>query len=120
MGTETKSIARGLGANWREIRGIGIAVSDEHSDSAILPLLLMKFLRENNSNQRFVLVRLRIQFEFEDVFNVKISDETYFSGGFIRTPGEIHPTNVGNTEWTGKLSRVSKPNDWPSDAEIDR
>jgi hypothetical protein len=78
----------------------------------------MKFLKENNATANFVIVRLRIQFEFEDVFNVKISDETYFSGWYMRKPGEVQQTAVGTTEWIGKLSPVNKPNDWPTQEKI--
>ena len=118
MGSETKTITAELGANWREIRGIGISAGGEYSDGAILPLLLIKFLRESNSGQLFILVRLRIQFEFEDVFGIKISDETYFSGYYIRKPAEVQHTNVGDTEWIGRLSRIHKPNDWPAEEKI--
>jgi hypothetical protein len=115
IGAETKGIEAELGSNWREIRGIGIsATNGEYGDGAIVPILLGKFLTESGSNQKFVLVNLRVQFEYDDVFDVKITDEIYFSGGFIKDPAKAVQTNIGVTEWIGNLSRINRPNDLPS------
>jgi len=112
VGSKTKNIDAEMGANWREIRGIGISAGAEHSDGAILPILINKFLRDSAGDANVVLVQLRVQFEYEDVFSLRIADETYFSGWAIRKPGEVIRTDVGNTEWTGRLSRIHKPRDW--------
>jgi hypothetical protein len=61
-----------LGGNWREIRGVGISVGEERIESAMVTgILLRKFLQESGSNPDVVLVRVRIQFEFDDVFDRK-------------------------------------------------
>ena len=115
MGAETKIIEAELGSNWREIRGIGIpATNGERDEGAIVPILLGKFLTESGSNQKFVLVNLRVQFEYDDVFDVKITDETYFSGYYVKEPAKAVQTSIGLTEWIGKLSRINRPNDLPS------
>jgi hypothetical protein len=115
FGTTTKTLHGELGgSNWREIRGIGIAAGTERTEGGIVTgMQLLKFLQENGCGTSSVMVRLRVQFEFENVFNVRIADEAYFSGMFLRKPGEVIRTPVGNTEWSGQLSRMHKTDDWP-------
>jgi hypothetical protein len=113
---ETKWRTGDLGGNWREIRGVGISVGHEHTDGAIVHgMLLLKFLQESDVDTGTVIVRLGIQFEFEDVFDQRIADMAYFAGGFVRSPNQATQTAFGATEWSGKLSRIHKPNDWPQD-----
>jgi hypothetical protein len=116
MGAETKLKTGELGGNWRDIRGSGISVGHEHVDSAMISgMLLLRFLQESAANTGSVIVRLAIQFEFEDVFDQRIVDIAYFAGGFVRS--EVVQTPFGATEWSGKLSRIHRPNDWPEDKE---
>jgi hypothetical protein len=78
-------------------------------------MLLLKFLRESDVDMGTVIVRLGIQFEFEDVFDQRIVDMAYFAGGSVRSPNQATQTAFGAAEWSGKLSRTHKPNDWPQD-----
>lgn len=105
-----------LGADWRERRGAGISVGGDHIDSAMISgLALNRYLTEQRANTSFFVLQLRVRFEFEDVFDQRIVDEAYFSGGFrknINSPPV--KTDFGDTQWTGKLIRIDKPRDWPT------
>ena len=78
----------------------------------IAEMELFKFLEESGGSNEEVLVRLRIQFEFDDVFDKRNSGEAYFAGVFGR--GKAVQTQWGETQWSGKLSRMHRPNDWPA------
>ncbi len=99
-----------MGGNWRDIRGVGIPAQDELPDSAMATgMLLERFLMGGAA----VLMRIRIEYEFDDVFKRRTVDNAYFSGVFYRKPNKI-VTELGDTWWDGKLSRTNRPNDWPS------
>lgn len=115
IGAEPKSKIGELGGNWRELLGAGISVGHEHIDSAMATgMLLLKFLQESDANMNAVLLRLRIQFEFEDVFDRRIVDDGYFYGIFTCNPDRVTQTDFGPSEWSGKLTRMNKPRDWPA------
>jgi hypothetical protein len=81
----------------------------------IAEMELLKFLRESAGDNGMVLVRIRIQFEFEDVFNERNTGDAYFSGMFKRMEAKTLPTEWGETQWFGKLTRLHRPSDWPED-----
>ncbi|HEX4053304.1 MAG TPA: hypothetical protein VHX86_03475 [Tepidisphaeraceae bacterium] len=115
IGTVSRSLTRELGSNWCDILGVGIAVGQSHPDAAMVPEMeLLKFLGESNGDKGMVLVRLRIQFEFEDVFDKRNIGEAYFAGMLKRMEGKILQTPWGETQWSGKLNRLHRPNDWPT------
>jgi hypothetical protein len=116
-----RSRYRHLGGNWREITGIGIPASGgEHTAGAMVTgMLLLRFLRESSLITNAVLLRARIQFEYEDVFERRIVDEAYFMGTAARIPNnQTVQTDFGMTQWGGQLHRIDRPNDWPPDTEI--
>lgn len=114
IGTTPRSLAREFGSNWRDILGVGIAVGQSHPDAALIPEMeLLKFLGEDDGDKGTVLVRLRIQFEFEDVFDKRNIGESYFAGMFKRMTGQTFRTDWGETQWSGKLARMNRPSDWP-------
>jgi hypothetical protein len=107
---------RELGANWRDILGVNIPVGGTHQDNAMISdMNLNQFMPEMDVTDfpygQTIVVRLRIQFEFEDVFDKRIPGEAFFAGVFGRQ------TLVGVKEpsdWSGSISRMHKPNDWPA------
>jgi hypothetical protein len=80
-------------------------------------MLLLRFLEESHADMNTVLLRLRIQFEFEDVFGGRIVDDAYFSGFLICRPDKVIQTDFGSTEWSGRLTRMNRPRDWPQDRQ---
>jgi hypothetical protein len=116
IGTAPRSLTRELGSNWRAILGVGIPVNQSHPAAAMIAEMeLLKFLRESAGDNGMVLVRIRIQFEFEDVFNERNTGDAYFSGMFKRMEAKTLPTEWGETQWFGKLTRLHRPSDWPED-----
>jgi hypothetical protein len=116
--TPARNLYRRLGGNWREIAGIGIPVGEEHSGGALVTgMLLLRFLRESGPVVNALLLRVRIQFEYEDVFDRRVVDEAYFMGTAGRLP-DIVQTDFGTTQWGCQLHRIDRPNDWPPEAEI--
>jgi len=114
IGAPSRSLTGELGSNWRNILGVGIAVSQSHTEAAMIPKMeLFKFLGENGADNGLVLVRLRVQFEFEDVFDERNTGEAYFSGMFKRIEGQKPLTPWGENQWSGKLTRLHRPSDWP-------
>lgn len=114
IGAPSRSLTRELGSNWRNILGVGIAVNQSETAAAMVPEMeLLKFLGESGGENGLVLVRLRIQFEFEDVFDRRNIGEAYFTGMFKRLEGQASQTAWGETQWSGKLSRQHRPSDWP-------
>jgi hypothetical protein len=97
-------------------------VGEEHSAGAMVTdMLLLRFLRENSPVMNALLLRVRVQFEYEDVFNRRIVDEAFFMGTATRIPNnQTTQTDFGTTQWASQLHRIDRPNDWPSDAEIDQ
>lgn len=113
IGSAPNSLVRELGSNWRDILGVGIAVGQSHPDGALVPNMeLLAFLDESDDGREMVMVRLRVQFEFEDVFDKRTTGEAYFAGIFKRNTGKIQ-TDWGETQWFGKLARMHRPRDWP-------
>jgi hypothetical protein len=113
-----RSLTRELGSNWRNILGVGIAVGQSHPDAAMIPEMeLLKFLREGDGDKGMVLVRIHVHFEFEDVFEQRNTGEAYFAGMFKRVEGQTFPTPWGETQWSGKLSRIHRPSDWPENKD---
>jgi hypothetical protein len=108
--------ARQLGANWRDILGVGIAVGQSHSDSAMVgEMPLIRFLQSaGNIDATAILIRLRVQFEFDDVFDRRISADAYFFGTAVRVPQPV-ATEFGQSLWVGTFTRMHRPNDWPVD-----
>jgi hypothetical protein len=106
---------RELGRNWRDILGVGIAVGQAHTDSAMVgEMALVRFLQETgNADATTILTRVRIEFEFEDVFGDRIAGDAYFSGLVNRAPQPI-ATEFGQALWMGKLTRMHRPRDWPA------
>jgi len=104
-----------MGGNWRDILGVTIAVGQSHTDSAMIgEMALVRFLQEaGNINATSLLVRLRVQFEFEDVFDSRIAGDAYFFGLISRAPQSV-PTEFGQAFWIGKLTRMHRPPDWPA------
>jgi hypothetical protein len=107
---------RRMGGNWREILGVSIAVGQSHADSAMVgEMAIIRFLHEaGNINANSLMVRLRVQFEFDDVFDNRIVGDAFFFGMISRAPQPV-PTEFGQTFWLGKLTRMHRPRDWPSD-----
>ena len=110
----SRSRAGELGANWRDIVGVGIAANQTHDDMAMIPdMELVKFLNEEGDGDKgTVVVRLRVQFEFDDVFDKRNLGEAYFSGVF-RYASTATPANRGVMRWSGKLKRIHRTDDWP-------
>lgn len=106
---------RELGRNWRDILGVGIAVGQGHTDSAMVgEMALIRFLQETgNVDATAILTRVRVQFEFEDVFGDRIAGDAYFFGLVSRAPQPI-ATEFGQALWIGKLTRMHRPHDWPA------
>jgi hypothetical protein len=120
IGAGPRSLTKELGSNWRDILGVGISVSQSYVSTAMIPEMeLYKFLGEGVGVEKdVVLVRLRVRFEFEDVFDRRNAGEAFFAGMFKRTDGQTFQTPFwGETEWSGKLSRMHRSNDWPEDKE---
>jgi hypothetical protein len=111
----SRSRAGELGANWRDIVGVGIAVGQTHEDTAMVPDMdLFKFLHEEGDGDKgTVVIRLRVQFEFEDVFDKRNPGEAYFSGVF-RYASTATPAHRGVMQWSGKLTRMHRTDDWPA------
>jgi hypothetical protein len=109
-----------LGGNWRDILGVGISVGHDHTDRAMVTdMLLLKFLRESRSEtNKYMLMQLRIQFEFTDVFDNRIVEEAFFSSSIISASHDASdpiPPNLGDGEWEGRtfqLRRLHKTSDW--------
>lgn len=100
-----------MGGNWREMNGIGIAVGDQHEDGAMLD---RPPLTQLGSGALGMVIRARIDFEFEDVFGVRHIEEAYFAGVFVRKNMGFDRTEYGPTQWEGTLQRLHRPKDWPS------
>lgn len=111
---------RRLGGNWRAIAGVGIPVGEEHSAGAMVTdMLLLRFLRENSPVTNALLLRVRIEFEYEDVFDRRITDEAYFMGTAAKIPDNgSAQTDFGPTQWQSQMRRIDRPNDWPPETEI--
>ena len=117
IGDGPRSLTKDLGSNWRDILGVGIAVSQSYVVAAMIPEMeLYKFLG-NGVEKDVVLIRLRVRFEYEDVFDRRNTGEAFFAGTFKRTDGQKFQTPWGETEWSGKLGRLHKSNDWLKDKE---
>jgi hypothetical protein len=116
IGVPPRSLTRELGSNWRNILGVGIPVNQSHPEAAMIPEMeLRNFLGEGGTENGLVLVRLRVQFEFEDVFDERNIGEAYFSGMFKRIEGQKPMTPWGENQWSGQLTRLHRPSDWPED-----
>jgi hypothetical protein len=114
LGEVGRSIEGQLGGNWREIRGAGIPVGGEHVSGALVTgMLLLKFLRADSGPDNVVMIRVRVQFEFEDVFNEHIVNEAFFMGTASKMPdGKSVRTDYGDTQWGGQIHRIERPSDW--------
>jgi hypothetical protein len=114
VGAPSRSLIRELGSNWRNILGVGIAVNQSETAAAMIPEMeLLNFLGESASASGIILVRLRDQFEFEDGFDERNTGEAYFSGMFKRIEGPKPMTPWGENQWSGQLTRLHRPSDWP-------
>lgn len=105
-----------LGANWREMSGIGIAVGQEHGDGATLGWVPLR----DEQPAILVFIRVRIDFEFDDVFGEHQIGEAYFAGAFQRKITGFDQTDLGPTRWEGTLRRTNTLPDWDSVAKVDR
>ena len=64
----------------------------------VTDMLLLRFLRENSPVMNALLLRVRVQFEYEDVFNRRIVDEAFFMGTATRIPNnQTTQTDFGTT-----------------------
>jgi hypothetical protein len=52
---------------------------------------MVRFAKTNISPTGDVLVRVRIEFSYRDVFDKAINESAYFSGSTFRVPGEQPP-----------------------------
>jgi len=118
-GSDATPIEGDTGTDWRNHLGIGIPVGGEHSDAGVVTgILLQKFLTDRMVFSSAFIVRLRIQFEYEDAFDRRIADEAYFVGSCFKKAGQPPvQTKWGDTVWTVNILRISKPNDWPAKTE---
>ena len=105
-----------LGANWREMSGVGIAAGQEHDDGAMLGRAPLRDEQPTIS----AVIRVRIDFEFDDVFGGHHVGETYFAGIFQRKIMGFDQTDLGSTQWQGALRRTNALRDWDSVAKTER
>jgi hypothetical protein len=105
--------SREMGGNWQDILGVNIAAGQDHSDRGLIgEMPIIRYLASTgNISANSLMTRLRVQFEFEDVFDDRITGDAYFFGYVSKTPGL--QTELGPTLWAGSLTRMHRPNDWP-------
>jgi hypothetical protein len=110
------AVEQALNSNWREMNGISIPVGERHGDGAVLDATaLQQATAGDNPASGTLVIRVKIDFEFEDVFDVKHAEEAYFAGVFGRTTMgfQVGPDGI-QTRWEGKLGRLHRPSDWES------
>jgi hypothetical protein len=90
-GTERRQ--RGLGMVWAEAPGASIPTNETYPSRVLIPDMgIVRFAATGISPSGDVLVRVRIEFSYTDVFDQTITGEAYFAG-FTRWEGENHPKN---------------------------
>ena len=107
--------SRGVGNNWVGAPGIGIAAGDEVPDNVMiadmLPNRFAEAIKLHPGSP--LVVHLRIEFEFEDVFGTKVSDDAFFVGGIGKIPN--------GQQWAGaKLGSHPRILTWDTESIIEQ
>ncbi|HEY5348062.1 MAG TPA: hypothetical protein VIJ72_07710, partial [Rhizomicrobium sp.] len=72
---------RDMGGNWVGAPGASIASGDSFQESALIPdLLIIRFANSNRPPVDRVMIRIRVEFAYTDVFDKRIEDKIYFVG----------------------------------------
>jgi hypothetical protein len=100
---------RGLGIVWAEAPGASIPSKESHTSRVMIPDMgIARFAATHISPSGDVLVQVRVEFSYMDVFDQTITEEAYFAG-ITAWDGEGHAKN----EWRSvNLDPLPTIRDW--------